>query len=135
MIVADTNLIAYLFIQGDYSDLAVQTFQKDPDWAAPLLWRSEFRSVLLKCLRKKYFSVNTAHRIMTEAEHLLQGKEYTLVSADILNLAFTGGCSAYDAEFVALARDMGIPLVTADSKLLNIFPEITVSPEHFLHDM
>ena len=62
-------------------------------------------------------------------------KEYTLVSADILNLAFTGGCSAYDAEFVALARDMGVPLVTADSSLLQKFPDTAVSPEHFLHDM
>ena len=37
MIVADTNLIAYLLINGEHTHLAEKIFQKDADWVAPLL--------------------------------------------------------------------------------------------------
>jgi len=46
MIVTDTNLIGYLFLTSAHSMLAERVFQKDPVWAAPLLWRSELRNVL-----------------------------------------------------------------------------------------
>lgn len=36
-------------------------------------------------------------------------------------------CSAYDCEFVWLARDLRLPLVTADRKVLDAFPD-TVAP-------
>jgi predicted nucleic acid-binding protein len=38
-------------------------------------------------------------------------------------------CSAYDCEFVALAKYLGVPLVTADNKLLREFPGIAKSLE------
>lgn len=46
MIVADTNIIGYLFLPTMYSDKTSQLYRIDPDWAAPELWRSEFRNVL-----------------------------------------------------------------------------------------
>jgi predicted nucleic acid-binding protein len=41
MIVVDTNVITYLLIAGDFTDLAEQAFRKDGEWHAPLLWKSE----------------------------------------------------------------------------------------------
>jgi predicted nucleic acid-binding protein len=49
-----------------------------------------------------------------------------------LQLAAESGCSAYDCEFVALARDLEVPLVTADRQLLAAFPSTAVSPEAFV---
>ncbi len=43
MIVVDTNLIVYLYLESKHSPLAEQVLMKDPEWHAPLLWRSEFR--------------------------------------------------------------------------------------------
>ncbi len=80
MIVVDTNLVAYLFINGQHSETAEKVLLKDPRWAAPLLWRSELRSVLVKCLRKEFFGTDDAIQIMDEAESLLSGGEYAVAT-------------------------------------------------------
>lgn len=132
MIVADTNLIAYFYVKGEYSDLANQVLLRDPRWAAPLLWRSEFRNTLVKCVRGGLVDLDDAYRIMNKAESLMSGYEYAVVSGDVLSLAASMACSAYDAEFVVLARGLGVPLVTMDKDLLESFPETAVSPARFL---
>jgi predicted nucleic acid-binding protein len=132
VIVADTNLIAYFYVKGEYSDLANQVLLRDPRWAAPLLWRSEFRNTLIKCVRGGLVDLDDAYRIMNKAESLMAGSEYAVVSGDVLNLAASSACSAYDAEFVVLARELGVPLVTTDKQLLESFPETAVSPARFL---
>lgn len=132
MIVVDTNLIVHFFVKGDNSELAGKILVMDPGWSAPFLWRSEFRNTLVKCVRGELVEWNDAFRIMTEAESLMAGNEYAVVSGDVLSLAASSACSAYDAEFVALARELGVPLVTMDKKLLESFPETAVSPPRFL---
>ena len=56
MIVLDTNVISYFYLTSEYSALAEQLFLKNSSWAAPLLWRSEFRNVLSFYLRKEIIS-------------------------------------------------------------------------------
>ncbi len=51
MIVVDTNIIAYLYISGERSQQTEKLLSIDANWNAPLLWRSEFRSVLSRYLR------------------------------------------------------------------------------------
>ena len=46
MIVVDTNTIAYLYLPSRYTADVTRVLEKDASWAAPLLWRSEFRNVL-----------------------------------------------------------------------------------------
>lgn len=60
MIVADTNIISYLFLPTIYSDKTSQLYRIDPDWAAPELWRSEFRNVLALYLRQNILSLTEA---------------------------------------------------------------------------
>ena len=132
MIVSDTNLIAHLYLEGETSPLARQVVLQDPDWAAPFLWRSEFRNTLVKCLRAGILERDKAFRILGAAESMMAGWECDVASDDVLELAATSGCSAYDAEFVALARDLRVPLVTTDKELLAKFPETALTPESFL---
>jgi predicted nucleic acid-binding protein len=131
VIVADTNLIAYFFIKGDFTDHAQAVFEKDPTWIAPLLWRSEFRNVLALYIRKGFLNLAEALDLMQEAELLMNGMEYLVSSLNILSLTKESRCSAYDCEFVALARQLDLKLVTSDSLILKNFPGIAVHISEF----
>ncbi|MFQ5675209.1 MAG: VapC toxin family PIN domain ribonuclease, partial [bacterium] len=52
-------------------------------------------------------------RAVKRAETLMRGKQYEVASGDVLALAKSSGCTAYDCEFVALAKDLSLPLITA----------------------
>jgi predicted nucleic acid-binding protein len=56
-------------------------------------------------------------------ESLFQGKEYEVASLDVLSLINQSECSAYDCEFVALAKGLGVKLVTMDRKRVSRFPD------------
>lgn len=65
------------------------------------------------------------------AEVLLEGREYQVASAPVLVLSRESGCTAYDCEFVHIAKELGVPLVTSDREVLRAFPELTVSIAEF----
>jgi predicted nucleic acid-binding protein len=132
MIVADTNIISYLFLPTNYSEKASQLYQVDPDWAAPELWRSEFRNVLTLYIRQNIMSLTAALALQDEAESLMADREFTPPSVAVMNLVASSTCSAYDCEFVALARQLSVNLVTQDKKLLREFPETAVSLDEFI---
>jgi len=131
VIVVDTNLLVNFYLRSEQSDLADKAFLKDPVWIAPLLWRSEFLNVLTACLRKGILNLEAAFEIAGEAERLMEGGEYSVSSLDVLRLAAQSRCSAYDCEFVALARELNVPLVTTDRQILSDFPDAARSLEEF----
>ncbi len=131
MIVVDTNVIGYLFLTSDRSASAERALQRDRGWAAPLLWRSELRNVLALYVRKAWIELGQALQIMESAASLMRGGEYDVPSGEVLRLAAESGCTAYDCEFVALAGDLRVPLVTVDRQLLDAFPRVAVSLEDF----
>ena len=127
MIVVDTNVIAYLFIPCEFTARAEDLFRRDPGWAAPVLWRSELRNVLATQVRRRSLTLELASAIQAEAEDLMAGREYQVPSADVLRIAAESGCSAYDCEYVLLARQMNVPLVTSDKAVLAAFPGTAVA--------
>ena len=131
MIVADTNLIAYFLIKSGCTPDARTVYQKDPDWIAPVLWRSELRNALIQSLRHAFLSLDEVLSIMNRAEELMKDKGYLMDSPRVLRLAADSGCSAYHCEFVALAQDFGVPLVTSDRALIAKFSPTAVSMRSF----
>jgi len=129
VIVVDTNVLAYLYLPTNYTAHAEALLQRDPEWAAPILWRSEFRNILAGYLRRRTLSFEAAGAIQAEAEGLLAGNEHLVDSLRVLELVRDSDCSAYDCEFVALAMRLGTKLITMDAKLLRVFPRHTVSLE------
>lgn len=132
MIVVDTNVICYSLITGIHSIEADQIAQKDADWVAPPLWQSEFRNVLALYLRQNRLTLAEIYIIARKGEDLMRGKTFQVNSLHVLNLIATSNCSAYDCEFVALAQDLNVPLVTFDKKILTEFEYTAVAPHQFL---
>lgn len=127
MIVVDTNVVAYLYLPTEFAARAEALLERDPEWAAPVLWRSEFRSILAGYMRRKSLTFEDARALQGEAESLLAGNEHEVDSQRVLELVRDTDCSAYDCEFAALAMRLGVKLVTMDSKLLRAFPKHAVS--------
>ena len=127
MIVVDTNVLAYLYLPGDHTANAEALLRRDPEWAAPMLWRSEFRNILAGYIRRKTLTCEQAFNIQIEAENLLSGLEFEVDSRAVLELVRDSDCSAYDCEFIALAIKLKTRLVTMDGKLLRGFPARAVA--------
>lgn len=131
MIVVDTAIIAYLTIAGELSEQADQVRRADPDWISPPLWASEFRNVLRNYMGTGELSLELALEYMTMAEDLMAERSHPVSSADVLSLVAVSGCTAYDCEFVALAKSMQVPCVTTGQQVLARFPDVAVHPRDF----
>ncbi len=122
MIVADVNLLAYLYLPGKFSELAEDLLLRDSEWAVPRLWRSEFSNILATYMRQGLLSLDDALTIHRRAYALVSASEYDVPAAEVLRLAKASGCSAYDCEYVALAEHLGVLLISGDAKLCKAFP-------------
>lgn len=131
MIVVDTNVLVYYYVQGDHTSDAAAVHEKNPVWVAPFLWRSEFCNTMMLYLRQELLTLSRVMRITQAAESRMQGNEFHIALNDVYRLAAASSCSAYDCEFVALARTLQVPLVTADRQVLRDFPETAVSLQDF----
>ena len=129
MIVADTNLVVYSVITGDRTAAAERVRQRDNDWTAPLLWASEFRNVLATYVRADRLTPAQAHAAWVIGRALV--RDVPVEAAAVLDTAFARSLSDYDAEFVALAERLGVPLVTGDRRVLEACPEFAVSLDAF----
>ena len=127
MIVVDSNVLAYLYLPGEHTAAAEALLQRDPDWAVPILWRSEFRNILAGYIRRKALTFEQACGLQREAESLLSDSEFEVDSLGVLELVRDSDCSAYDCEFISLAVQLNTQLVTMDGKLLRAFPQRAVA--------
>ena len=131
MIVVDTNIIAYLFLRGEKTALAQQVARLDPSWIVPRLWRHEFLNVLATYCRAGKASLDEITDIWSHTSSVLSKAEREVDMRLALELAVSHNVSAYDAQYIVLARSVGIRCVTEDRRLLRNFSEIAISMEEF----
>lgn len=131
MIVVDTQLCVYTTIPLPESALARQVFQMDPEWAVPFLWRSEFRSAMLGYIRTGRATIHEAESAFEIASGFVAGREHHVNTRQLLALSAGNRITAYDLEFVTLAQELDVPLVTFDREVLRAFPALAVHPAEF----
>jgi predicted nucleic acid-binding protein len=131
VIVADNSLLVYFWLPSAFAEPAEAVKDRDKVWASPILWRAEFRNVLAGYLRRKTMTEAEANAAYLNVQKDLDANEYSVPTGRIIRLVLESDCTAYDCEYVALAQDLGVPLVTTDKQILRAFPEIAVSMEKF----
>ena len=77
-------------------------------------------------------TVEQAVIVIQNAEDLMDGQEHEVDSADVMRLISESNCSAYDCEFVALAQQLDVSLITLDRRILREFPNVAVAPAEFV---
>ena len=132
MIVVDSNVVAYYWINGPLTGIAQQVWLRDSQWHVPLLWRSEMRSILTGYLRDGTLNARQIARVMAGAEAAFSRREHLVPSERVFRIVGQTRLSAYDAEFVALAEVLDVPLVTADKLVLKAFPDRALTMEGFV---
>jgi predicted nucleic acid-binding protein len=132
MIVVDANVIAYFLLQTEKTEIAEKIWKKDMGWFAPLLWRSEVRNILINYIRHNLLTIEQAQIVMDKAHDLMHEQEHLVSSARLLELAASSRCTAYDCEYVALAQQFGLPLITFDKAIVENFPTVAIFPQDFL---
>ena len=131
MIVVDNSVLVYFWLPGAFAEWAEAAKAQDGVWAAPVLWRAEFRNVLAGYLRKKLLTEAEANAAYLNVQKDLGAHEFTVPTERILKLVLASDCTAYDCEYVALAQDLKVPLVTTDKQIIRAFPKTAVALEKF----
>jgi len=132
MIVVDVNIVAYLFIAGDKTDEARRLAAADHEWRIPLLWRHEFLNVVATYVRHGGITVDEGKVLYQRAARYLAACEMPVDMERALELAAAHGCSAYDAQYAALAEALHVYLVTEDKKLTTQFPALATTMKSHL---
>ena len=132
MIVVDTNIIHYCWVRGQNTDIAQAVRLKDPEWHAPVLWRSELRNVLTAYLRRGLLTRAQIVAILQIANQAFAQCEHGIPDDLVLDIVASSALTVYDAEFVALATALSVPLVTADNAVRKAFPDRAITMDEFL---
>ena len=131
MIVVDTNVMVRFVMVEEAAVDVVRLRERDREWAAPSILVSELRNALLGYVRRGDLTSEQAKAMHDEAAIALGGRVYEAPGDAVLDTALECGLTAYDAEFVALARALRVGLVTMDAAILRGAPDVAAPLEAF----
>ena len=125
--VVDASVGIKLFLAEALSDQAHALFARltsDPlaQFYVPDLFTIECANILWKYVRRFGYPVARALQDVHDLVSLpLHSVPVSTLAAPALAPAAETGCTAYDAAYVALARELKVPLITADEALARRF--------------
>jgi predicted nucleic acid-binding protein len=127
MILVDANVLAYLLIESNPREMAQRLYAKDQEWHSEGFILVELTNVLTTNLRHGSLSMPICIETLAEADKVIGSNLHTIPHVEVLRTAHEFRISAYDARYIALAREFGTPLITEDAKLRRAVPRLTIS--------
>jgi len=134
MIVVDTSVVAFLFIEGEESGVVRKLYQMDSEWVTPPILNHEMLTILAAVGSADEDAV-AVEAIWREVRALFGGRQQVPDPVRSLRMAVELGVSGYDAQYLALAAQLHLPLVSCERRLLEALPGKVVSPEEYLASM
>ncbi|MBC8322468.1 MAG: type II toxin-antitoxin system VapC family toxin [Candidatus Marinimicrobia bacterium] len=125
MIVVDVNIIVNLFIDGEHSPAATDLFEQDDQWYCPDIWLHEITNVMSTYVKHGGLSIKKADQILNNAIAYFLDSTFSMPMTDVLKCSIKYNISAYDAEYIVLAKINNTQLVTVDKRLNKAIPQLT----------
>ncbi len=122
--VIDASVGIKLFIEEELADTAATLFgglaaEPPTRLYVPDLFYIECANMLWKHVQRFEYPQDKARRDIHELVQLaLESTNTELLAADALAISLEYKVTAYDSAYIALAKRLAVPLVTADEKLL-----------------
>lgn len=128
MVLVDTNVLVALIIQNTpWHGQASELFSRDQDWRSEAHALVELSNVLLRLVRVKEIGKAEALTKLHETQNQFSDGLLYLPHNEALSIALQFNCSAYDARFLGVSRELGVKLTTEDAKLRKTAPQLTQS--------
>lgn len=131
MLLVDTNVLAYLLIEGDRTPAAQALYERDPDWRSEAFILVEFSNVLATYVRTHALTVEQGLELLARAQSMMPSLA-SASHAHALETAVQLRISAYDGRFISVAKELGTKLITEDAKLRTAAPQWTHSIDEAL---
>ena len=132
MILADTNVVFSFLADNDWSEAAGALHRRDPEWRTESHALVELTNVFARYVRARLMTEEESFLTLARAETLFRDGVLRVGHRDALRMALDRQISAYDARFLVAARELGVKLVTEDTKLRRAAPKLTQSLEEAL---
>jgi predicted nucleic acid-binding protein len=133
MIVVDANILVYRIVAGEMTGGALQLQEKDPDWRTSPLWEYEFGNALALMILQKHLTTKLASELFQTAKEYFTPGEMRADPDSAMQLTTEKKISYYDAQYLALARMLDVPLVTEDKALRKAGGKSALSIRDFLN--
>lgn len=121
ILVVDASAIASIFLPEEQSEQAQSLLREDRELVAPDHLPVEIYSVVLRSLRRGRLTAAAVEEALTLFRSIpiqfIVSNQYLDAALD---LAKRGGCSIYDALYIAVAKTRAAPVVTHDRRLAEV---------------
>jgi predicted nucleic acid-binding protein len=132
MIVIDANILIYALIECDNSRLIPQLRAKDADWRTTELCQHETLNVLVTYQRRGILTLEQCRGLLKHARRFITDAQHQVDMEASLTIAAKYGITGYDAQYVALAESLSVPLITEDRKLRQAVAGVGISIQEFI---
>lgn len=133
MIIVDTNAVFHFFASKKQEGQDMKNvYELDKHWIVPYLFWYELLNVFCSQIKYASMTLERAQELYEMVRVFFYDRVYSSNPQKVLNIAVESECSVYDCEFVAIAIDFGIPLITYDKKILKTFSNIAMTADTFI---
>lgn len=133
MIVVDASIVSFLLIEGELTEKARALYRIDSEWITPPILNHEMLAILTE-VGSLEGDAATMIELWRQVRLLVGSRQQIPDPVRSLRRGVESGISGYDAQYLALAEQLSLPLITEEEALLQAAPGRAVSLRSYLEE-